>query len=46
MVLGQLAGLPAGGGLVLGAATATGLRVLALVTGWRLPPWSSGDVAK
>jgi len=30
----------------LGAAAAAGLRVLALVTGYRLPPWSSGDVAK
>ncbi len=29
--------------LLLGAGTATGLRVLALLTDYRLPQWSSGD---
>ena len=43
LVLGQQAGLPPGAGLVLGAVTSSGLRVLALVTGYLVPPWSSGD---
>jgi len=37
----QQAGLPAGAALVLAAATATGLRALALATGFTLPRWSS-----
>jgi len=45
LVLAQLAGLPAGAALVLGAASATCLRVLALVTGYTLPRWTSGDVS-
>ena len=43
LVIAQHLGVPPGAGLVLGAATATGLRVLALVTGFTLPRWSSGD---
>ncbi|MES3000954.1 MAG: trimeric intracellular cation channel family protein [Pseudomonadota bacterium] len=43
MVLAQHAGVPDGIGLVLAAATATGLRVVALVTGFVLPRWSSED---
>ncbi|HEY8360945.1 MAG TPA: trimeric intracellular cation channel family protein [Ramlibacter sp.] len=42
LVLAQHLGLPPGLALVVGAATATGLRVLALVTGYTLPRWSSG----
>ena len=37
-------GLYASVGLVVAAAIATGLRILALVTGYMLPPWrSAGD---
>jgi uncharacterized membrane protein YeiH len=44
LVLAQYAGLPQGLGLVLAAATASGLRVLALLTGYTLPRWSTeGD---
>jgi uncharacterized membrane protein YeiH len=42
LVLADHAALPAGLGLLLGAATATGLRIAALVTGYTLPRWSSG----
>ena len=35
-------GVPEGAGLLMGAAVATGLRVLALLTGFTLPRWSSG----
>jgi uncharacterized membrane protein YeiH len=42
LVLAQYASAPAAVGLVLAAATATGLRLLALVTGFTLPRWSSG----
>jgi uncharacterized membrane protein YeiH len=35
-------GLGEGTALLLGATTATGLRVLALATGWRLPAWGEG----
>ena len=42
LVIAQDLGVPPGLGLVLGAACATGLRVLALVTGYTLPRWSSG----
>jgi uncharacterized membrane protein YeiH len=43
LVLAQHLGAPASLGLVLGALTAFGLRVLALVTGYTLPRWSSGS---
>jgi len=42
LVLAQHAGVPASLALLLGAACASGLRVLALVTGYTLPRWSSG----
>jgi uncharacterized membrane protein YeiH len=42
LVLAQYAGLAPAWGLVLAAAAATGLRLLALVTGYTLPRWSSG----
>lgn len=42
LVIAHHLGVPPSLGLVLGAATATGLRVLALVTGFTLPRWSSG----
>jgi uncharacterized membrane protein YeiH len=42
LVIAQYAGVAPGLGLVLAAATATGLRVLALVTGYTLPRWSAG----
>ena len=45
LVLAQHAGLAASLALVLGAACATGLRVAALLTGFTLPRWSSGDAA-
>ena len=45
LVLAQQAGAPPGLGLVLAAATASGLRVMALVTGYTLPGWSSGGDA-
>lgn len=45
LVLAQMGGVPAGVALVLSAACATGLRVLALLTGFTLPRWSSGDAA-
>ena len=45
LVLAQQAGGSPGWSLVLGAATATGLRVWALVTGYTLPRWSSGSDA-
>ncbi len=45
LVLAHHAGVPAGGALILAAACSTGLRVLALLTGYTLPRWSSGDAA-
>jgi uncharacterized membrane protein YeiH len=45
LVLAQHGGVPPGLALVLGAATASGLRALALVTGYTLPRWSSGGDA-
>ena len=46
LVLALHAGLAEGPGLLLAAATASGLRLLALVTGYTLPRWSSeSDVA-
>ena len=45
LVLAQHAGAPAGVALVLGVACATGLRVLALLTGYTLPRWTSDDSA-
>lgn len=41
LVLAVEGGLPQGWALVLAAACATGLRLLALVTGYTLPGWSS-----
>ncbi|NNU42077.1 trimeric intracellular cation channel family protein [Ramlibacter montanisoli] len=41
LVGAQQADMPAGAALVLAAATATGLRALALATGFSLPRWSS-----
>ncbi|HVE53717.1 MAG TPA: trimeric intracellular cation channel family protein [Ramlibacter sp.] len=41
MVVAQQGGVPDAISLVLAAACATGLRVLALVTGYTLPRWSS-----
>jgi len=41
LVLVQHAGVPPGVALVLAAASATSLRVLALVTGFTLPRWSA-----
>ncbi|HEY0823430.1 MAG TPA: TRIC cation channel family protein, partial [Ramlibacter sp.] len=41
LVVAQSAGVPPGPALVLAAATASGLRALALVTGFTLPRWSS-----
>src|SRR3954469_13073847 len=43
LVLVQQAGIPASLALLLGAGCATGLRVLALLTGYTLPRWSSGS---
>jgi uncharacterized membrane protein YeiH len=43
LVLSTQAGLPDGWALLLGAATATGLRAAALVSGYTLPRWSSGS---
>lgn len=42
LVLAQHGGVLPGLALVIGAAIATGLRVLALLTGYTLPRWSSG----
>ena len=41
LVLAQEASVPPALGLVLAAATASGLRFLALITGYTLPRWSS-----
>jgi uncharacterized membrane protein YeiH len=43
LVLAHHAGVAPGVGLVLAAAAASGLRFLALVTGYTLPKWSSGS---
>jgi uncharacterized membrane protein YeiH len=45
LVLAQQAGLPASLALLLAAACASGLRVLAMLTGFTLPRWSSGSDA-
>ena len=46
LVLAQHAGVPQEVGLLVAAATTSGLRFLALITGYTLPRWSSGgDVA-
>jgi uncharacterized membrane protein YeiH len=42
LVLAERGGVPPGLALVLAAATATSLRVLALITRFTLPRWSSG----
>jgi uncharacterized membrane protein YeiH len=43
LVIAQHAGMPPGLGLLLAAACASGLRMLALVTGYTLPKWSAGS---
>lgn len=43
LIAAESLGVAPGLALVLGAATATGLRVVALVTGYTLPRWSSGS---
>lgn len=45
VIVAEQVGAPPGWGLVLGAATASGLRVAALLTGYTLPRWSSGSDA-
>ena len=45
LVIAQHAGVPAGLGLLLAAGCASGLRALALLTGYTLPRWSSGSGA-
>ena len=42
VVLAQAMGAPDWAGLVAAAATATLLRAMSLLLGWRLPPWQSG----
>jgi uncharacterized membrane protein YeiH len=42
LVGAQQAALPGETALAAAALTATGLRVLALATGWQLPPWRAG----
>ena len=39
LVAAQALGAGPGAALLLAAATASGLRLLALATGWRLPAW-------
>jgi uncharacterized membrane protein YeiH len=43
LVLAQHLGVPSGLALVLGAAVASGLRAIALATGYTLPRWSASD---
>lgn len=45
LVMCAHAGVAPGLGLVLAASTASGLRLLALVTGYTMPRWSSGSDA-
>lgn len=45
LVLSNHAGMPQGWGLVLAATAASGLRIVALVTGYTLPRWSPGGDA-
>jgi len=45
LVAAHHAGAPAGLGVLLAVAAATGLRLLALVTGYTLPRWSPGGDA-
>jgi uncharacterized membrane protein YeiH len=45
LVIAQHAGAPQGLGLLIAAAVASGLRILALITGYTLPRWSSGSDA-
>jgi hypothetical protein len=42
LVAAQALGAGEGTALLVGAATATGLRLLALATGWALPAWGAG----
>lgn len=46
LVLASHANVPPGWSLVAAAATATGLRALALVTGFTLPRWSPGTASR
>lgn len=43
LVIAEHLAVPEGAALVLAAACATGLRAVALVTGYTLPRWSAGD---
>lgn len=43
LVGAQALGWPAGLSLLTGAAVASGLRMLALLTGWQLPRWRAGE---
>jgi uncharacterized membrane protein YeiH len=43
VVLAQHSGVPEEWGLLLAAATASGLRVVALITAYTLPRWSPGE---
>jgi uncharacterized membrane protein YeiH len=43
LILAEHVGIPQGWALVVGAGAATSLRVLALVSGYTLPRWSSGS---
>jgi uncharacterized membrane protein YeiH len=45
LVIAQHAGVPEGPALVVAAATAMGLRIAALITGFTLPRWTSGSEA-
>lgn len=43
LVGAQRAGLSSEASLAAAVLTATGLRVMALATGWQLPPWRAGE---
>jgi uncharacterized membrane protein YeiH len=45
LVIAQHAGVPEGPALVVAAATAMGVRIAALITGFTLPRWTSGSEA-
>jgi uncharacterized membrane protein YeiH len=46
LVGAQQAGLQGEAALAAAALTATGLRVLALATGWQLPPWGADETRR